>query len=320
MKIDICMKKTFLYLLCVTLFLAAPLSAQKKAEVFLKYSRQEGSMRIVIEAEELFIVKSEAVSSGSQLSIRFPEPFHLNAPKDVPFQLVPSDKSLMINLKEKGEIKNFRLFSPARLVFDIQSPDIHPEIKPAGIATYGFVLDAGHGGYDFGLTIKDINEKDFNLSMAKDLGAALSKKGKKVFLLRKVDQYLPLAARSAFANQKKPDIFISLHLSTTGRYVLYTAAMDEQARNEIIDTYSLVLRQKQHIGKSRALAEAIGKTLKEELQVEAIRRELPLPVLQSVGAPAVLIELPSPAYASYDQQMKAKLINAIMKGIAAYGQ
>jgi N-acetylmuramoyl-L-alanine amidase len=314
------MKKTFLFILCLALMMAGPLSAQKKAEVFLKYSRQEGSMRIVVEAEEPVIGKTEAASSSSQLSIRFPEPFHLNAPKEMPFQLIPSEKALLIDLKEKGEIKHFRLFSPARIVFDIQSPDIHPEKKQAGIVSNTFVLDAGHGGYDFGLTLKDINEKDLNLGMAKDLGAALSKKGKKVFPVRKVDQYLPLAARIAFANQKKPDIFISLHLSTTSHYVIYTATPDEQGKNDIVDAYSFSLRQKQYIEKSRALAESIGKTLKEDLQVDAIRRELPLPVLQSVGAPAVLIELPSPAFTAYDQQMKTKVINAIIKGIAAHGQ
>jgi len=314
------MKKTFLFILCITLMLSGQLAAQKKAEVFLKYSRQEGLMRIVIEAETPVIDKTDAASSDSQIRIRFPEIFHLNAPGDLPFQLVRAEKSIQIYLKETGEIKAFRLSSPARIVFDIQSPDIHPEKKPAGMAANTFVLDAGHGGYDFGLTLKDINEKDFNLGMAKDLGAALSKKGKKVFLVRKVDLYLPLAARIAFANQKKPDIFISLHLSTTGNYVIYTATLDEQGRNDIVDVYSLSRRQKQYIGKSRALAESIGKALNEELQVNAIRRELPLPVLQAVGASAVLIELPSPAFTAYDPQMKTKLINAIIKGIVAYAQ
>jgi len=314
------MKKTFLFIICLTLMIAVPLSAQKKAEVFLKFSRQEGTMRIVIEAEEPFIGKSEAASSNSQLSIRFPEPFHLNAPKEMPFQLIPADKSILINVKEKGEIKHFRLSSPARIVFDVQSTDIHPEKKQAGIVSNTFVLDAGHGGYDFGLTFKDINEKDLNLGIAKDLGAMLSKKGKKVFLVRKVDQHLPLSDRIAFANQKKPDIFISLHLSTTDRYVIYTVTPDEQGKNDIVDAYSFSLRQKQYIEKSRALAESIGKTLKEELQVDAIRRELPLPILQSVGAAAVLIELPSPAFTAYDQQMKTKLTNAIIKGIAVHGQ
>ena len=314
------MKKTFLFIVCLVLIIAGPLAAQQKAEVFLKYSRQEGSMRIVIEAETPVIEKADAASSNSQIRIQFPEIFHLNAPKDMPFQLIPSEKSIQINLKETGEIKTFRLFFPARIVFDIKSPDIHLEKKPAGMVSNTFVLDAGHGGYDFGLTLKDINEKDFNLGMAKDLGAALSKKGKKVFLDRKVDQYLSLASRIAFANQKKPDMCISLHLSTTGSYVIYTATLDEQGKNDIADVYSLSLRQKQYIGKSRALAESIGKALNEELQVNAIRRELPLPVLQAVGASAVLIELPSPALTAYDPQMKTKLIHAIIKGIAAYAQ
>ncbi len=63
-----------------------------------------------------------------------------------------------------------------------------PAAKPA--APKIVFLDAGHGGYDYGIISKDAKEKDLDLLLAKDLNAALAKKGDKVFLTRKVDQSL----------------------------------------------------------------------------------------------------------------------------------
>ena len=109
----------------------------------------------------------------------------------------------MINPREKGEIKSFRLSLPARIVFDVHSPDIHADKQASMILSNSFVIDAGHGGYEFGMTIKDVNEKDINLQIAQDLGTSLSRKGKKVFLTRRADQHMSLAERINFANQKK---------------------------------------------------------------------------------------------------------------------
>jgi len=204
--------KKVLILIVATLFFSFPVAAQKKPEVFLKYSKQEGAMRIVIEGEDLVIGKTHTAVSASHIKIDFPEVFHLNLPGVVPFEAVQAEKSLSIALKEKGEIKSFRLASPARIVFDVQGPDIHADKQAAIILSNVFVIDAGHGGYDFGMPFKDINEKDLDLEVAKELGASLSKKGKKVFLLRKADQYMPIADRINFANQKKPDVFMSLTL------------------------------------------------------------------------------------------------------------
>ena len=64
-------------LIVLTLFFAFPVAAQKNPEVFLKYSKQEGAMRIVLEGEELVIGKTHAVVSASHIKIDFPEVFHL---------------------------------------------------------------------------------------------------------------------------------------------------------------------------------------------------------------------------------------------------
>ena len=88
----------------------------------------------------------------------------------------------------------------------------------------------------------------------------------------------------------------------------------------MVDIYSLSSRQKRFVGKSKALADAIEKAVKDEFKIDVLRREMPIPVLNSVGTPAVLIESPSPGFVVYDKQMKTRLVKAVINGIAAYGQ
>jgi len=299
--------------------MAVSLPAQKKTDVLMKFSEQEGLIRIVFEGDESFINKSEVATSSSQIKIEFPEPFNLTAQNAFPFELVPGEKIVKVNLKEKGEIKFFRLSSPARLVFDIQKKEMQSEKQPDTIISRVLVIDAGHGGYDFGITSGELGEKDINLSLAKGLATALSKKDKKVFLIRKVDQYISLADRIYFVNLKNPDIFISLHSSLSQNFVLYSPKLEEHGSNELADLYSFSMRQKKYIGKSKALSDSLGKAIKDEFKVDVIQREMPLPLLNSVGAPSVLIELPSQRFVVYDQRMREGIINSIINGIALYG-
>ena len=314
------MKRISLIFLSVFVLTAVSLSAQKKTEVLLKFSKQEGTMRVVFEAGESFINKTKITTSPYQIKIEFPWPFTMTAPEELPFEIVATDKLLVINLKEKGEIKFFSLSSPARLVFDVQKKEKQTETQSAPIISKVFVVDAGHGGYDFGITSGDVSEKDVSLGMAKDLGKVLLKKGKKVFLTRKVDQYISLNDRINFVNQKSPYVFISFHSSMSRDFILYSPKFEEQGSDEIIDSYSLSARQKKYVKKSKLLSDSIEGMIKEEFKANVIRREMPLPILNSVGAPSVLIEIPSPGFLVYDQQIKARLINSILNGIGAYGQ
>jgi len=313
------MKKVFFIFLAIALMVGS-LSAQQTKEVLLKFSKQEGQMRIVLEAEESLINKSKITTSTTQLRMEFPESFHLTSQKALPFEVVSTDKSLVINLKEKGEIKFFKLSSPSRLVFDIQKKEMQSEKQSAPVISKVFVLDAGHGGYDFGIVSGDVREKDISLDLVKDLTTVLSKKGKKVFLTRKVDQYMPLIERIKFMNQKKPDVVISFHSSMSEKFILYIPLLENQSMDETVDSYILSSRQKKYIGKSKALSESIGKAIKDEFKVAIVYRKMPLPLLNSTGAPSAFIELPSPKFMVYDLQTKAKLINSIVNGIAAYGQ
>jgi N-acetylmuramoyl-L-alanine amidase len=316
-------KKGFSLVIALML-LTNSLFAQTKTGVILKFSKQEGQMRIVFEAREQFIEKTKTTTSQSQIKIEFPGPFDLTAPKNLPFETVSKGNLLIVNLNEQSDIKISRLSSPSRLVVDIKLLDTKSADKqPASILSKVFVLDAGHGGYDFGIIAAEMKEKDLSLSLAKDLGEILSKRGKKVFLTRKVDQYLSLLDRIKFINQKKPEVFISLHSSLSENYVLYVAKFKDKGSDKsdkMVDLYSLSSRQKRYIGKSRTLSDCIGKAIKDSFKEEVIYREMPLPLLTSAEAPSVLIEYPSPRFVAYDQQMKTSLINAIINGIAAYGQ
>jgi len=296
--------------------MTVPLFAQKKTEVLLKFSKQEGLIRIVFESEESFVAKTKATTLSSQIIIEFPAPFNLIAQKDLPFEIVPADKVLTINLREKGDIKLLRLSSPARLVFDIQKG----EKQAVQILPKIFVIDAGHGGYDVGITSGDTKEKDINLSLSQDLETVLLKKGKKVFLTRKGDQYMSLIERIKFVNQKSPDVFLSLHSSMSENFVIYVAKFKDESSDEIVDLYSLSSKQKKYIGKSKALSENIGKALKDEFKKSVIYREMSLPILNSISAPSVMIEFPSPRSTVYDQQMRTRLVNSIINGLATYGQ
>jgi len=313
--------------LVISLLIAVPIAAQKKKVVLLKYNKQDSLLRVVFEGEETFINKIKVTTSSSQIKMDFPEPFDLKSQKDLPFEIIPSEKLVIINLKEKVEIKFFRLSAPARLVLDIQQkesyaekqavkqPEKQPEQQTPITQARGIVIDAGHGGYDFGIAYGNLNEKDINLSLARDLGAVLSKKGKKVFLIRKADQYVSLSDRIHFVNQRSPDLFISLHATMSRNFILYEPASDEQGSND----YSIASSQKKYAGKSKVLSDSIEKAIKDEFKDEVIRRGMPLPLLHSVGAPAVFIEYPSPKIVSYDQQMKTRLIHSIIQGILAYG-
>lgn len=73
------------------------------------------------------------------------------------------------------------------------------------------VIDAGHGGKDFGNINGDVKEKDINLFIALKLNELLNNKGADCTLTRYKDEDIPLSDRVKIINRKRPDIFISIH-------------------------------------------------------------------------------------------------------------
>jgi N-acetylmuramoyl-L-alanine amidase len=92
------------------------------------------------------------------------------------------------------------------------------------------VIDPGHGGHDTGtIGPTGLEEKDVVL----DVGLKLKKllelnSGCEVIMTRSDDTFIPLEERTAIANEKSADLFISIHAN---------ASRDETARG--IETYYL---------------------------------------------------------------------------------
>lgn len=353
------MKKIILILI-IGLFTAVSLFAQKNHEVSLRFSKQDNNLRIVLESDEDLMKNSNIVTSLSRIRIEFPYYYELKQQKDFFLETLKKDRFLVINLKDIIDIKSYKLAAPARIVIDLKLEQKiqHETVQQAGqkeqkgailhtaqktqpgvaqkagqtVQQEGtqpaekahkirvFVIDAGHGGYDYGIVSQDLKEKDFNLNLAKDMGNALLKKGQKVSLTRKVDQSFSITDRINFAMRNKPDIFVSIHSSSSDKFAVYISSTEDQTSDAAVKLYSTSTRQNKNIEKSRDLSKRIGDSIKGEFDTDVILREMPLPVLNSIDAPAVLIEYPSLKSRTYDQKMRDKILNSILKGIAAYEQ
>lgn len=345
------MKKLIL-IVFISLFLSSALYAEKSREISLRHSRQENSIRIVLESADDLIKNANVITSLTTINIEFTSQFELKKQNDFIYETSIKDYHLTIYPKDAVDIKVFKLTAPVRLVIDIKTRQKNlqetaqqsvqktqkntiqqtgTKSQPADtqqkaqmelsktaekvISLKVLVIDAGHGGYDYGIISQDIKEKDVNLNLAMDLSSKLSKKGLKVFLTRKADQSLSINDRIIFSNSKKPDVFISLHSSSSNKFVIYTATAESTGNDDYTKIYSLSSRQNRHIDKSRTAAKVIGEIIKADFKMDVVLREMPLPILNSMDSPAILIEYPSLKSSSYDQKMRDKLVNSLLKGL-----
>lgn len=78
------------------------------------------------------------------------------------------------------------------------------------------ILDAGHGGHDYGAVGSMSNEKTINLSVVKKLGKLISDNFEDVNVVytRSSDVFIPLNDRAKIANKNKGDLFISVHVNS----------------------------------------------------------------------------------------------------------
>jgi N-acetylmuramoyl-L-alanine amidase len=180
------------------------------------------------------------------------------------------------------------------------------------------VLDAGHGGYDTGIISSGIKEKDITLALVKSLKAVLEENdNRKVWLTRKIDQYSPIAERRTEANSVSPSMLISLHLSGSEKIAVYiTWYLKGDNRLSLSEYYYMSSAQRRYLYQSKALSRALGGSLSDLLEVSVVYREMPIELLNTVAAPAVLVELPSSGI-DYEERL-GEIVSAIAEGIEAY--
>lgn len=124
---------------------------------------------------------------------------------------------VVLDLEEIKEFKVFILDDPAKLVIDVYGHEKAANTHDLASAVKPIVLDPGHGGHDPGAVGPNgLYEKDIVLDIALKVRMILSKNKKfKILLTRDKDVFIPLVERTAFANSKNADLFISIHVNAS---------------------------------------------------------------------------------------------------------
>jgi N-acetylmuramoyl-L-alanine amidase len=89
--------------------------------------------------------------------------------------------------------------------------------RALGLKIRRVVLDPGHGGHDEGTSGPNgLLEKELVLDVALRLGKLIeSRMGSEVVFTRSDDTFIPLERRTAIANEKKADLFLSIHANSS---------------------------------------------------------------------------------------------------------
>ena len=79
------------------------------------------------------------------------------------------------------------------------------------------IIDPGHGGSDPGAMRNNIQEKQMTIDIAKKIEKKLKAQGASVFMTRYDDTFVSLNDRVVVTNEKKPDLFVSVHINACER-------------------------------------------------------------------------------------------------------
>lgn len=98
---------------------------------------------------------------------------------------------------------------------DRAAPSTPPKdlVEQLGLTVHTVMIDAGHGGKDPGAMGNGIVERNLTLKMARMVGERLRRMGFAVIYTRDKDVFVPLDKRTALANDRKADLFLSLHVN-----------------------------------------------------------------------------------------------------------
>ena len=315
--------------------------------VKIRAARHQDSVRVVFTTED-FLVKNASVILTKNKTIRIDlhsaaaaaaagrekpaisfETEKGQLKSDTPVELIKSvtvaakGDSCIITIPNVEDIKVSKLQSPPRIVIDAlfitapkeaAAPTVPPRPLTDQISFKHIVIDAGHGGYDYGIRGAHFTEKDFALLFARDFVSLLAKSGKEALLTRKSDQIMNLAERIDAVNKKPQDLVISFHVASTKVPVLYTIPGKTDSSLELSAERNGDLKKMEI---ATGIADSIAVNMEKDLSVKAVKEILPLSLLMKSKAPAILIELPNPDEFTYDKKGRERLMSSILKGLAA---
>jgi N-acetylmuramoyl-L-alanine amidase len=164
----------------------------------------------------------------------------------------PESVRVVLDIDSIEEHKIFSLTDPFRIVIDVTGEGRRQTpvrgkgdasnlslAQQLGLGVKKVVIDPGHGGKDPGAMGNGVREKDVVLRIAKKLKKRLEDElNLEVVLTRDSDRFLPLEERTALANTKRADLFISIHTNAhrdrrvhgVSTYILNVATDAEAAR------------------------------------------------------------------------------------------
>jgi len=226
-------------------------------------------------------------------------------------------------------------------------------VRALGLKINRIVIDPGHGGHDQGTCgTNGLLEKDLVLDVALRLGKLIEQKmGIEAILTRQDDTYIGLRERTVLANQKKADLFLSIHANSSpavrvsGIETYYlnfsssTESLDVAARenasaqNSVYDLKDLVQSIAQHdkIEESREFAQSIQTSLQafEAKNSSTAKdrgiRKAPFVVLIGAQMPSVLAEIGFLSNSREENLLgrpehRQKLADALYRGLSKYTQ
>jgi N-acetylmuramoyl-L-alanine amidase len=212
------------------------------------------------------------------------------------------------------------------------------------------VLDPGHGGHDTGtIGPSGLTEKDLVLDVAHRLGALIEERLQaEVLYTREDDSFVPLEERTALANQKRADLFLSIHANagldtatgsetyylnfTTSKSAMELAARENAGSQRSIHELQDLIEKialKEKVEESREFAGKIQTALyKGMARVNAASRDrgvrkAPFLVLVGAAMPSVLTEIDFLSNAREERLLKRsdyrqKIAEALYAGLAQY--
>jgi N-acetylmuramoyl-L-alanine amidase len=214
------------------------------------------------------------------------------------------------------------------------------------------VIDPGHGGDQPGaISNTGLAEKDVTLDIALRLRRLMKQSSFEVLLTRETDQTVTLANRVAFANSKKADLFVSIHINSmqprsirpletyyvgasNDPQVLKLASLENRDSGYSLSEYRQLL-EKVYLDVRRNESRALAKTVDAELyrSLKPLNPKLndrgvkmaPFAVLVGTEMPAVLAEVSSLSNDEddkllKDEQYREKIAISLFAGIRVYAK
>ena len=225
--------------------------------------------------------------------------------------------------------------------------------RALGLKINRVVIDPGHGGTDQGTVGRHgLMEKELVLDVAKRVGKLIEERmGSEVIYTRQDDTFIPLHARTEFANEKKADLFLSIHANSSPHpkvggievyYLNFTHsadALDVAAREnassdksvyelrDLIQTITLhekVEESKDFAAKVQGSLQTFETRYNNAAKNRGVKKA-PFVVLIGASMPSILAEVGFLSNAREEQLLKRpehrqRLAEALYQGVSRYAQ